>query len=344
MLNGRDIVRMSLDFASPPRIPYGMGGGHASDLGGVHRKPAPNRVQQPWQKHEGFWNMIDEWGNEWRRIEDITCGEVYRGVLEESWDLLDSYDFPATDDASLYDEAAEKVKALHAEGKYVLAGMSWPFNTSRYMRRLEVFLADCVENPERVQQLLGRVTDLLEREIHRYADIGADGVSTCEDWGTQDRLLVSPAMFRRLFKPCFTQLCGAAKSRGLTVWFHSCGWVRDAIEDWIEAGVSVCQFDQPELHGIDYLADTFGGRLHFWCPVDIQRTLQTQDLGKIEAAAKDYIEKLALPFGGGFVAGYYGSNDALGVPLECQATASRAFMKYGDPARWTGHTTQTREG
>ena len=141
-------------------------------------------------------------------------------------------------------------------------------------------------------------------------------------------------MFRRLFKPVFKRLCDAAHSRGLDVRLHSCGYVRDVIGDWIEVGVNSLQFDQPELHDIDFLAENFGGKVHFECPVDIQTTLQTQDPAKIEAAAKEYINKLAAPYGGGFVAGYYGSNEALGIDKSVQDVAARAFLKYGDPAPW----------
>ena len=138
-------------------------------------------------------------------------------------------------------------------------------------------------------------------------------------------------------KPCANtsrqaqELVEAAHSRGLSVWFHSCGHVTEVLEDWVEAGIDVCQFDQPELHGIDHLSGNFGGRMHFWCPVDIQRTLQTSDSVRVEAAAREYVEKLGC-FGGGFIAGYYGSNEAIGVDPELQAIACRAFMKYGDPA------------
>jgi len=341
-MTSREIVRMSLAFASPPRIPYGMGGGFPSDLRGVSRKPAPNRKQQPWTQRAGYWDMIDEWGNLWRRLENITKGEVYRGVIEESWDLLDAYEFPRTDLAELYEEAVARTKEYHKEGYFVLGHVGWPFAIVRYMRRMEVFLADCAENPERVRNVLERVADILEREIHRFADAGVDGIMSGEDWGTQDRLLVSPPMFRRLFKPVFARLCGAAHSRGLSVWFHSCGWVRDVIEDWIEVGINVCQFDQPELHGIDHLSEHFGGRIHFWSPVDIQKTLQTRDHALIEAAAREYIEKLAAPFGGGFVAGFYGSNPALGLTPEYQETACRSFMNYGDPAPWVRQAVAAR--
>jgi len=335
-MTSRDIVASSLAFAYPPRIPYGMGGGFPSDLRGVGRKPAPNRMQQPWTERDGYWDMVDEWGNLWRRLENITKGEVFKGVIEDGWELLERYEFPKTDAAELYGEAAAQTREYHREGYFVLGHVGWPFAFARYMRRMEVFLADCAENPDRVQDLLKRIADIVEVEIYRLADAGVDAIQSGEDWGTQDRLLVSPAMFRRLFKPVFAQLCGAAHSRGLSVWFHSCGWVRDVIEDWIEVGINVCQFDQPELNGIGYLAEHFGGRMHFWSPVDIQKTLQTRDHALVEAAARGYIEKLAAPYGGGFVAGFYGSNEALGLTPEYQETACRAFMKYGDPAPWVG--------
>lgn len=334
-LTSRDIVQQSLAFASPPRIPYAMGNGFPSDFRGVGRRPAPNRPTRPWTEHDGYFSMIDEWGNEWRRLESITKGEVYRGVIEQGWDLLETYDWPDVDRADLYEEAAAQVKAHHAEGYYVQGAMGMAFDIARYMRRMEVFLADCAGEPEQVRALLDRISCLLERQVHRYADIGVDGISSGEDWGTQDRLLVSPAMFRELFKPVYVRVVGAAKSRGLSFRLHSCGFVRQIIPDWIETGVDILQFDQPELHDIDYLARNYGGKVHFECPVDIQTTLQTRDHDRIAAAAREYICKLAAPFGGGFIAGYYGSNPALGLDPEYQETAARTYMEYGQNP-WQG--------
>jgi uroporphyrinogen-III decarboxylase len=198
---------------------------------------------------------------------------------------------------------------------------------------MENFLADVAGEPERVRRLLDRVADCVEAEIVGLADAGCDGIMTGEDWGTQDRLLVSPASFRAIFKPVFRRLCDVAHARGLSIWFHSCGYVRDVIGDWLEVGIDVCQFDQPELHGIDFLAEHFGGKMHFWSPVDIQKTLQTRDLPTIERAARDYVDKLAA-HGGGFVAGYYGSNEAIGLDPLYQEAASKAFMAAGDPPPW----------
>jgi uroporphyrinogen decarboxylase len=330
-MSPREIVQASLAFTGPPRIPYAMGGGFPSDIRWVgHRRPVNSRARD-WVERDGYFDMIDDWGNEWRRLEAVTKGEVHRGVIQDSWDLLETYDWPRFDDPSLYEDTAGAARELREQGYYVLGGMRWPFDVARYMRGMENFLADCAGEPERVADLMRRVTDVLERQIHLYAAAGVDGLMSGEDWGTQDRLLVSPATFRAIFLPCFVRLCGAAHSHGLSVWFHSCGYVRDVIGDWIDAGIDVCQFDQPELHDIDHLSSRFGGRVHIWSPVDIQTTLQTRDIGRIEAAAREYVEKLGC-FGGGFIAGYYGSNEALGLDPKYQEAASRAFMRYGDPA------------
>ncbi|NLT43082.1 MAG: hypothetical protein GXX93_10450, partial [Anaerolineae bacterium] len=146
--------------------------------------------------------------------------------------------------------------------------------------------------------------------------------------GTQDQLLVSPRTWQKLFRPGFEQLVGAARREGLDVWMHSCGAIYEIIPDLVDIGIAVLQFDQPELHGIDNLARDFGGRVNFWCPVDIQKTLQTRDAEVIDAAAREMIEKLGC-FGGGFIAGFYGSNEAIGLEPWVQDVACQAFVKYG---------------
>jgi uroporphyrinogen decarboxylase len=131
-----------------------------------------------------------------------------------------------------------------------------------------------------------------------------------------------------VFKPGFERLCGVAHERGLKVFMHSCGKTTVIIPDLIEAGVDLLQFDQPQLHGLDNLAQ-YHGEITFWCPVDIQKTLQTRDAAAIEADARAMIERLGGSQGG-FVAGYYSGNDAIGLDPKWQDVACRAFTRYGD--------------
>jgi hypothetical protein len=108
---------------------------------------------------------------------------------------------------------------------------------------------------------------------------------------------------------------------------HSCGYILDIVPDLVEVGVDVLQLDQPRLLGVDRLAEC-SGRVAFWCPVDIQATLPTGDLGKIEADALELIQRLGGK-GGGFIAGYYGGYEAIGLDPAWQDAACRAFVRHG---------------
>ncbi|MHB0874670.1 MAG: uroporphyrinogen decarboxylase family protein [Anaerolineae bacterium] len=326
-MDSREIVLRSLAFSCPARIPMTLPSPYPHDI--VHAGLAPSGDPEVgvWMEIDGKWRMRDEWGNTWSRLEGFSKGEVIHGAIEEDWALLDSYRWPDIDNRARF-EAARQWFAGHPDQYHLGSLPGFPFAIARYMRRMEVFLADVLVERERATALLQRIADLLEGTIAGFAAAGADGAMLAEDWGTQDRLLVSPATWREVFKPGFRQLCDAARKHGITVWMHSCGHIYEIIGDLVEVGVSVLQFDQPALHGIDNLASDFGGKVNFWCPVDIQQTLQTQDAAVIEAAARELVEKLG-GYGGGFIAGYYGSNEAIGLDPCWQDIACQAFVKYG---------------
>jgi uroporphyrinogen decarboxylase len=330
-MTSREIVRKTLTFQRPERIAMSLPAPYPNDFQEAGIGEDPRHPQGRWtQVGECRWERADEWGNTWARIEQVTMGEVTRGVLQD-WSQLDSIELPDYDLASRY----EKARAVFAgcADKFRLGWLpGFPFSIARYMRRLDNFLVDVLAEPENTRRLLAMVEEQLHHAIRRFADAGADGVMFCEDWGTQDRLLVSPRVWRGMFGPGFQRLCTTARERGVFVLMHSCGCIREAMDDLVEAGIACFQFDQPALHGIEALSREFGGRVTFWCPVDIQATLQTRDTAKIRAAAREMIDRLGV--GGGFIAGYYSSNDALGLDPKYQDAACRAFVEHGAPALW----------
>ena len=289
----------------------------------------PDHASADWAEvGGGRWEMTDEWGNTWARIEGFSKGEIAAGSLED-WDDFDAFEPPNYDLPERYDSVRER---FAAEGDLFRIGgiPGFPFNTARKMRRLDNFLVDVLAEPDKAQRLLDLVEEQMHHGIRRLAEAGADGIMFPEDWGTQDRLLVSPAVWDSMFLPGFERLCRTAHDAGVFVLMHSCGWIWEAMEGMIEAGIDVFQFDQPELYGIDRLADAFGGRATFWCPVDIQKTLQTKDPDLIEASARRMVERFGEK-DGGFIAGYYGGNEEIGLEPEVQDIACRAFVKYGSP-------------
>lgn len=326
-MTSRDIVRAVLDHDNPPRIGRSFPEPYGSDFAHASLRNGPRATD--WEPAgEGRWERTDDWGNRWYRGTTSSSGEVIRPCLE-SWDDLDSYEFPDYADPARWEGVAEKVTAnLDSDNpKWMIGGLpGFPFNVARYMRRLDNFLADLCLEPERVEHLLTRVADVLIKAITRYGRYGHDAIMFCEDWGLQDRLMIHPAMWRQVFKPHFRRLVGIARDCGLRVFMHSCGKVTDIIPDLVEVGISVLQFDQQHVHGLDTLAE-FHGRVTYWCPVDIQYVLPTHDRERIDDWARRLVEQLGR--GGGFIGGYYGNPQDIGVPREVQDWACQSFMKYG---------------
>ncbi len=329
-MTGREIIQRVLTFDRPARIglTYSsyQGQPRLCDIAGVGPAADAN-CDTSWHDDGtgGEWQR-DEWGCVWRRIKGRTAGgEVIQAPLQ-SWDDLDTYQLPTYGDPARYEAAARACEQL--QDHYILGTIvGCCFNAARYLRRLENYLLDCAAEPEKIKRLNQRVTDLVLAQVDIYADIGAHAVSFCEDWGTQERLLVSPKMWNDLFRPGFEQLMSRAHSRGLTVWMHSCGYVKDIIPSLVDLGMDVLQFDQPELHSLDWL-EQFSGRVTYWCPVDIQTTLQCGDESTIRAKAREMVRKLAGR-GGGFIAKDYPDNHSIGVDPLWQHWGYEEFLRVG---------------
>jgi hypothetical protein len=328
-MTSREIIRRVLAHDHPPRIGFAYSGyeGEArlNDIAYVGPAADPNFDEQRHLDDGGGEIWTDEWGCVWRRLVGRTAGgEVIEPPIR-TWDDLDTYRLPSYGDPARYAHGRETREKC--PDHYLLGGISaCCFNAARYLRRLEQYLEDCAGEPAKIRRLNTMVEDLVAAEVDIYADLGADGVFFCEDWGTQERLLVSPRMWADLFRPGFERLIGHCHSRGLTVWMHSCGYVRDIIPPLVELGLDVFQFDQPDLHGLDWLAQ-FHGRTTYWCPVDIQTTLQCGDREVIHAKAREMVDKLGR--GGGFIAKDYGDNHSIGCDPLWQHWGYEAFLEYG---------------
>lgn len=324
-MNSREIVRRTLEYSGPERLAASFPEPYWRDLRGTHYQLVGYKPE--WQTvAPGRQEYVDEWGNTWARLDTTSKGEPYRGVLED-WSRLDSLELPDLANPANFD-GVRAVCSDPANDRFTTGGLpGFPFNIARYMRNLDNFFMDLLLEPERVDVLLTRLEDLLAATIVQYAKAGVDAVMFPEDWGTQESLMISPELWRKTFKHRFEHLCSVAHENGIKVFMHSCGKTTSIIPDLIDAGIDVLQFDQPQLHGLDNLA-RFHGKITFWCPVDIQKTLQTRDEAVIRAAAAEMVRKLGGPEGG-FIAGYYGDNASIGLDPHWQDVACQAFMEHG---------------
>ena len=325
--SSREIIKKVLDFNNPLRIGMTLPEPYPHDMISGDRIASSKRIEKLPAVGNEVRRWKDEWGVTWASLTDFDKGEVAEAAIND-WSELSDYHLP---DLGVSEDYLEAKQSFEKNPDFFQLGSlpGFPFNIARKLRKLDNYLCDLIVETENVKRLNAMIENELLKAIDLWSQIGADAIMFCEDWGTQHQLMIAPEMWRELFKPGFCRLAGRAHAKGMYVFMHSCGKITDIIEDLIECGIDCLQFDQPTLHGIDNLAERFAGRVTFWCPVDIQRTLQTRAPELIRKEAKEMIDKLGGK-GGGFIATYYSSKEALGLPPQIQDIAISAFVEYGN--------------
>jgi len=320
-MKGRERVQRAVLFQSPDRIPRELPDPWGSDILRVDIDVAPR-----WTPNiEGE----DEWGCVWQKDpEEKTIGQVKIHPISD-YSMLADYRFPDFDLSERYEKAKDMIQG-NAEKKFVLAIVPLSFiHRLQYLRGDVEAWIDPYEHPKELCILLDRMADIAIDAIKHFAAIGANGIYSCDDWGLQDRPMFSPQIFRKFFKPRYSRVYKVAREYGMLTFLHSCGYIIDLLDDFIEAGVQVIQMDQQENMGVEELSRRFGGKLCFWCPVDIQQTMVTGTLEDIRTYARGLIEAFGK-FKGGFIAKWYASGAAIGHSQERIKVMSEAFVEYGN--------------
>ncbi len=307
----REIILANIEHSGAPRNGFTFDGGRLNDFIGAGIPPT-GYTQKRWvEGAQEFYD--DEWGNLWVRMTGgCVKGEVHKAVLE-SWDDLPSLKLPQYD----VERGAEGLRAGFAAdtgSHFKVAHIGgWIFDNARYLRKMEVYLLDLALYPDQVREMHEKVGSVYEQKIHAAGRAGADAIMIGEDMGTQQGLLFSPAMFRDYFKALYKRLMGLAHEYGMKVLLHSCGQNWAIVDDLIECGVNVFQFDQPAVYNMPALAAKLRERkVALWSPLDIQRYLPTGNREVIEHET----ERMVGLFNGGLILKNYPDLPGIGVKRE----------------------------
>lgn len=329
-MTSKEIIKKIITHDSPPRIGFDFLGNNPTDFikcGAARLKSPMGDKFEQWGRYPelvkasgGFSGevMLTPFGNIYGRFEEKTKGECVKGALQDGWELFDDYRFPLIDmdfDKSLL------ARDYKNSDKFVLGSMPLAiFSPLRDIRHMDNALMDMLLESENVIKFLEKTISILLEIVRLSAKNGLDGVIIFDDLGMQHALFMSPDCFRKILKPFYKILADEIHSLGMFFFVHSCGLVYDIIEDFIEAGVDVLQFDQPELSGSDVLAGEFGSKVTIYSPVDIQKIMPTCD----EKIISDGAVKMVNSFkavGGSLIVMDYGAWADLNVDEASQQLA-----------------------
>jgi uroporphyrinogen decarboxylase len=162
------------------------------------------------------------------------------------------------------------------------------FEIAWQLRGMQEFLMDLVNQPEIPQYIMERLTDIYVENTRRVLDLAGDRLDMVyfyDDVATQQNLMMSARMWRRLIKPLHQRIIDVAKARGVPVMYHCDGAIYPLVPELIDMGVDLLNPVQADAAGMDpqRLKDEFGDRLSFHGGIDIIKTLPKGTVADVKA-------------------------------------------------------------
>jgi uroporphyrinogen decarboxylase len=333
-MTSKEIIRRVVRYDKPPRIGFDFLPPYPNDILGIMATEFISQFDDrlEWGEYPdvkvlvpGFTGQVcqDCFGNIYGRLNEKTKGECLRGALQEDFSAVEQYQLPKPDGAR--NQKAKQYAAANAD-KFVIAGSPVSvFSTFRDLRRMDNALMDLLLEPEYTRLLLDKLLALALDIVDIDAGLGADALIIYDDWGMQNTTFISPDAFRSFFKLMYKAIADRLHEHGMLLFLHSCGNTKPLIEDFIEAGVDVLQYDQPEVYGFGELAHDYGGRVAFYCPVDIQKVAASGNRELIERKALEMVNAFK-GLGGGFIAKDYPSWEDINVLPQWAKWARDVFL------------------
>jgi uroporphyrinogen decarboxylase len=276
---------------------------------------------------------VDAWGILWRRVEfpggQGSYTEMVGHPLAGDDALLASYRPPDPNELGQYAGVAELVGRWGKTHAIVGAVQGSAFEGPWYLRGLDQFLTDLLLNKDYAHALIDLVADWNFTAGLKLVELGCDLILAGDDVGLQDRMLISPELFREFVKPRYGRLFGAYKKANprLKIATHICGYVEPIIDDLVETGVDILNPLQPLAMDPARLKKRYGERLSFWGAVDDQRVLPLGSPEEVEAEVRLRLAQLAP--GGGYIL-CSSHNVQPGTPMANIRAFYRAAEKYRD--------------
>jgi uroporphyrinogen decarboxylase len=242
---------------------------------------------------------------------------------------LEEYPFPDYDQSYRWEALNAQVRALHGDDLAAVAFMQMTlFEVAWYLRGMDNFLIDMVEDRDFAETLLDKLTEIRLGMAEKYAASGADVLMLGDDVSTQIAMMMSPPLWRDLLKGRMAKIIRKAKETNpnILIFYHGDGDLHLIIPDLIEIGVDILNPVQPECMDAIALKKQYGDKLSFWGTIGTQTTMPFGTPADVASLVKQMIASVGK--GGGLVLSPTHTIEP-DVPWENIETFVSAVKKYG---------------
>ena len=213
--------------------------------------------------------------------------EVVKCPLDnvETVEDIENFCFPNPYAAGRFEKAKRDIEK-YGKDYFVIGDVEITiFELAWHLTGLEKYLLGMMCEEPWIEKLNDKVEEWSTGIAIQLVKAGVDAIWLGEDLGSQTSTLISPEIWRNLFKPRHKRIIEKLKHENpdIIIIMHSDGAVAPLIDDFIEIGVDVYNPIQPNVAGSDpqELKNKYGDRICFFGGIDQQSLLPSGDVGKI---------------------------------------------------------------
>ena len=241
----------------------------------------PNGVKEG--THIDQWGVAHEPGSKFakhmtRMVHPLNNIDSVEQILE--------YPFPNFKEAD-YSIQNNETEKYNNQGYFTIGNMQCTiWESAWYMRGMENLMMDMLAEEAMAEVLLDKVTDIAITRAVNFAKSGVDMIFLGDDIGMQKTIMMSEDLYRTWLKPRIKMVIDAARRENpdVLIAYHSCGYVKPFIEDFIDVGIDVLNPVQPECMNFKEIHEEFGDRISFLGALGTQTTMpfgSTDDVRRV---------------------------------------------------------------
>jgi hypothetical protein len=294
----RELVHQTLDFRGPTRAPRHLW--HLPwaqmtfprEFDAILRDFPPDinmangRLRQPPPTRGDAYEVgqyVDEWGCTFHNLHRGVIGEV-RTPLITDWDADASKVVFPTGWLTIDRDAVNRDCA--ASDQFQVAGIvPRPFERLQFLRTSEELYMDLADPPDSMLAFLKRLHEFYCQLFEAWCRTDIDAIFFMDDWGSQNALLINPALWREMFKPLYADYIGIAHAAGKKAFMHSDGHLLAILPDLVEIGLDALN-SQIFCMGAENMAP-YAGKITFWGEIDRQYLLARGSTQEVAAAVRE---------------------------------------------------------
>ena len=284
------------------------------DIKNVSPSPPLNKgLAENLGENGNYYWLIDEFGIKYRMPYDSGhYFDIYESPLSYAQTAKDIENYPWPDplDPGRFKgikERAEKVVKIDKKACFLERMSAGMWENAAWMTGYEKFFMDMLVNKKLIHAIMNKFLEIKMKYWERALEEAGENVlivSTADDLGSKESLLVSLDLYKKMIWPYHKKLFQFIKKKAKTdvyIFFHCDGAIKEAIPLLIEAGIDILNPIQVNCKGMDTgkLKKEFGSSLTFWGGSCDNNILSFGKPDEVKSETKRRIEDLAP--GGGFI-------------------------------------------